>query len=135
MKKIVAGIAGSAQQSRQREAQTRNAMDAQRARVLALKEGRNELTVLRRNVESAERAYDTAMQRSVSSQVDSRVNQTSVLVLNPAAVPRKHSRPKIFLNIALSVVVGTILGIAMVDRKSTRLNSSHLRLSRMPSSA
>ena len=114
MKKIVAGIAGSAQQSRQREAQTRKAMDAQRARVLALKEGRNELTVLRRNVESAERAYDTAMQRSVSSQVDSRVNQTSVLVLNPAAVPRKHSRPKIFLNIALSVVVGTILGIAMV---------------------
>ena len=54
------------------------------------------------------------MQRSVSSQVDSRVNQTNVLVLNAAAVPRKHSRPKIFLNIALSVVVGTILGIAMV---------------------
>ena len=72
------------------------------------------MTVLRRNVESAERAYDLAMQRSVSSQVDSRVNQTSVLVLNPAAVPRKHSRPKIFLNIALAGVVGTILGIVMV---------------------
>ena len=114
IKKIVAGIAGSAQQSRQREAQTRKAMDAQRARVLALKEGRNELTVLRRNVESAERAYDTAMQRSVVSQVDSRVNQTNILVLNPAVVPRNHSRPKIFLNIALSVVVGTILGIVMV---------------------
>lgn len=114
MKKIVAGIEGSARQSRQREADSRKAMTVQRARVLELKEGRNELTVLRRNVESAERAYDTAMQRSVVSQVDSRVNQTNVMVLNPAAVPRKHSSPKITLNIALSIVVGTILGIVMV---------------------
>jgi chain length determinant protein EpsF len=114
MKKIVAGIEGSARQSRDREAQSRKAMDTQRTRVLDLKESRNELTVLRRNVESADRAYDTALQRSVVSQVDSRVNQTNVMVLNPAAVPRKHSRPKIFLNIALSVVVGTILGIVMV---------------------
>jgi succinoglycan biosynthesis transport protein ExoP len=94
--------------------ESRKAMDAQRERVLGLKENRNELTVLRRNVESAERAYDTAMQRSVVSQVDSRANQTNVMVLNPAAVPRKHSSPKIKLNIALSIVVGTILGIVMV---------------------
>ena len=114
MKKIVAGIENSARQSRQREMESRRAMDAQRTRVLGLKEGRNELTVLRRNVESAERAYDTAMQRSVVSQVDSRANQTNVMILNPAPVPRKHSHPKIFLNIALSVVLGAILGIVMV---------------------
>jgi len=33
------------------------------------KDNRNEFTVLRRNVESAEKAYDTAMQRHVVSQV------------------------------------------------------------------
>ena len=114
MKTFVAGIQSSARQSRQREAGSRRAMAAQSARVLGLKENRNELTVLRRNVESAERAYDTAMQRSVVSLVDSRANQTNVMVLNPASVPRKHSSPKIPLNIALSVVVGTILGIVMV---------------------
>lgn len=114
MKKFVAAIGSSARQSRQREAGSRKAMAAQSARVLELKEDRNELTVLRRNVESAERAYDTAMQRSVVSQVDSRANQTNVMVLNAAAVPRKHSSPKIRLNIALSLVVGTILGIVMV---------------------
>jgi polysaccharide biosynthesis transport protein len=114
MKKIVASIGSSARQSRQREAGSRKAMAAQSARVLNLKENRNELTVLRRNVESAERAYDTAMQRSVVSQVDSRANQTNVMVLNPASVPRKHSSPKIGLNIALSVVVGTILGFVAV---------------------
>jgi len=89
-------------------------MAAQRARLLELKDNRNEFTVLRRNVESAERAYDTAMQRHVVSQVESRASQTNVTVLNPAAVPGKPSLPKIPLNIALSVVVGTILGIGIV---------------------
>ncbi len=114
MTKVVSGIDSSARQSRQREADLMKAMTSQRARLLALKENRNEFTVLRRNVESAERAYDTAMQRSVVSQVESRASQTNVTVLNPAFVPSTPSQPKIFLNIALSVVVGTMLGIGIV---------------------
>jgi chain length determinant protein EpsF len=114
MRKVAAGIASSARQSRQREADLTKSMAAQRARLLELKEGRNEFTVLRRNVESAEKAYDTAMQRHVVSQVESRASQTNITVLNPAAVPGKPSQPKIALNIALSVVVGTMLGIGMV---------------------
>jgi uncharacterized protein involved in exopolysaccharide biosynthesis len=128
MRKIVAGIESSARQSRQREADLAKAMAAQRARLLGLKENRNEFTVLRRNVESAERAYDTAMQRSVVSQVDSRASQTNVTVLSPAVVPNTPSRPKVALNIALSVVVGTMLGIGIVilmemfDRRVRSLN-------------
>jgi uncharacterized protein involved in exopolysaccharide biosynthesis len=114
MRKVAAGIASSARQSRQREADFVKALAAQRARLLELKENRNEFTVLRRNVESAEKAYDTAMQRQVVSEVESRASQTNVTVLNPAAVPGKPSQPKIALNIALSVVVGTMLGIGIV---------------------
>jgi chain length determinant protein EpsF len=114
VKKLVAGIESSARQNRQREADFRKAMEAQRARVLDLKENRNELTVLRRNVESAERAYDTAMQRYVVSQVESRASQSNVALLNPAVVPRKPSSPRVGLNIALSVVVGMMLGIGIV---------------------
>jgi chain length determinant protein EpsF len=114
MKKVADGIASSARQSRQREADLVKSMAAQRARLLDLKDNRNEFTVLRRNVESAERAYDTAMQRHVVSQVESRASQTNVTVLNPAGVPGKPSQPIIALNIALSVVVGTMLGIAVV---------------------
>ena len=114
MRKIVAGIENSARQSRKREADLRNAMAAQRARLLELKENRNDFTVLKRNVESAERAYDTAMQRRVVSQVESRASQTNVTVLNPAAVPINPSQHRIKLNIALSVVVGTMLGIGIV---------------------
>ena len=32
-------------------------------------------------------------------------------------------------------IISLAFGIAQLDRKSTRLNSSHLKLSRMPSSA
>ncbi len=114
MRKIVAGIESSARQSRQREAELRKALEAQRARLLGLKENRNEFTVLKRNVESAERAYDTAMQRFVVSQVESRASQTNVSVLNAAAPPGQPSHPKIVLNIALSLVVGTMLGLGIV---------------------
>jgi polysaccharide biosynthesis transport protein len=113
-RKAVAAISSSARQSRQREEDLRKAMAVQRNRVLDLKEDRNGLTVLRRNVESAERAYDTAMQRFVVSQVDSRANQTNITILNPAVAPRDPSRPRVFVNIALSVVVGVMLGIGMV---------------------
>jgi uncharacterized protein involved in exopolysaccharide biosynthesis len=113
-RKVIEGIKNSARQSRQREADLANAMAAQRQRLLGLKENRNEFTVLKRNVESAEHAYDTAMQRRVVSQVESRASQTNVTLLNAAVAPAKPSQPRIILNIALSVVVGTMLGIAVV---------------------
>ncbi len=128
MKKVVAGIESSARQSRQREAALAQSMAAQRSRMLGLKENRNDFTVLRRNVESAERAYDTAMQRSVVSQVESRANQTNVTVLNPAVVPSTPASPRVALNIALSVVVGIMLGVGLVmlleisDRRVRSLN-------------
>lgn len=114
MGKVVSGIESSARQSRQREAEAVKALAAQRSRMLGLKQNRNDFTVLRRNVESAERAYDTALQRSVTSLVDSRTNQTNVTVLNPALVPSVPASPKLLLNIALSVVVGIMLGVGMV---------------------
>ena len=76
-----------------RRRQSTQAMDAQRKRMLGLKQSRNELTVLRRNVESAERAYDTALQRSVASQVDSRVNQTNVTRAQPGSRAGQARQP------------------------------------------
>ena len=128
MAKVVSGIESSAKQSRSRETALKQAMSSQRSRLLDLKETRNDLTLLMRNVESAERAYDLAMQRSVTSQVDSRANQTSVTVLNPARAPTRPSSPKVLLNIALSMVIGVMLGIGAVmllelsDRRVRSLN-------------
>ena len=70
--------------------------------------------VLEHNVDSAERAYDTALQRYISSQVDSRASQTNVTVLSPAAVPLQAFRPDIRLNLALALITGLGLGCALV---------------------
>jgi len=114
MRKILAGLEASARQSGQREAGLKSALAAQRSRLLELKEDRDELMVLTRNVESAQRAYDTALQRGVINQVESHVSQANVTVLNPAAVPVKPYRPRVTLNIALAVAVGTMLGISII---------------------
>jgi uncharacterized protein involved in exopolysaccharide biosynthesis len=70
--------------------------------------------VLVRNVETAEHAYETAMQRYVVSQVDSRASQSDVTVLNPAVAPLTPYRPNIPLNLALSLVSGLVLGGILV---------------------
>src|SRR3989440_5221609 len=70
--------------------------------------------VLTRNVESGERTHDTAMQRYVVSQVDSRASQANVAVLNPAVPPLAAFRPNIVLNLALSLVSGIALGGTLV---------------------
>jgi uncharacterized protein involved in exopolysaccharide biosynthesis len=70
--------------------------------------------VLVHNVESAERAYQTAMQRYMVSQVDSRASQTNVAVLNPAVAPLAAYRPNLMLNVALSLVTGIMLGGILV---------------------
>ena len=113
MAKAVTALNGWNREKREWEQGLSASLAARRARMAELTEDRNELTVLRRDVESAERAYDTAMQRFVVSQVESRANQTSIGVLNAAAIPREPSSPKVRLNIALSIVAGTILGVGI----------------------
>jgi chain length determinant protein EpsF len=114
MKMVLAGIETSAHQSAWREAELNSAIAAQRSRLLERKTDRNELMVLTRDVESAQRAYDIALQRAVTSQVESRASQPDVTVLDPATPPVKPYRPRIALNIALAGIVGTMLGAGLV---------------------
>ena len=118
-----AGVALARRQGEQREAQLGAALAAQRARLLELKEGRNELAVLTRDVESAQRTYETAMQRAVVSQVESRASQTNVALLSPAVAPSEPTHPRLGLNLALALVLGAMLGaglavlLEMLDRR------------------
>jgi polysaccharide biosynthesis transport protein len=107
------------------ESDVRAALNAQRARLLDLRTGRDQLGVLTGNVDTAQRAYDAALQRYVVSQVESRASQTNVSLLNAAAVPPEPYRPKIALNILLSIVVGTLLGVAFAVVRE--LTDRHVR--------
>ncbi|HEX5802014.1 MAG TPA: chain length determinant protein EpsF [Azospira sp.] len=111
---VVASAEVAAQRSRQRKERLLGEIAAQRDRVLGLKQARNQLAMLTHDVEIAQRTYDTAMQRFMASKIESRALQTNVSVLDPAVAPSRPARPRVALNIALSVIVGTLLAFAAV---------------------
>lgn len=123
MTSITSGLRNNAKLARSREDSVRASLEAQRTRVLKFKQSRDEIPTLTREVESAQRAYDTAMERYNQSSMQSRVNLTNVVLLNPAAEPVKPSSPKVVLNMALSVFLGSMLGLGlallfeMLDRR------------------
>lgn len=113
--RMVAGLASNQRQSgEQRTARIRQALASQRARVLDLKEGRDGLAVLLRNVRTAQSAYDTATERFVVNQVESRADRTGATLLTPAVTPRVPHSPNLVLNLALALMVGVMLGLGLV---------------------
>jgi len=87
------------------------AIEEQKMRVLAIKSERDELSVLVNDVDTARRAYEAVGQRMTQSNLEGQSQQTNVLVLSPATEPTQHSRPKVFLNVLVSIFLGTMLGV------------------------
>jgi chain length determinant protein EpsF len=88
-------------------------INEQQARVLELKKHRDQLAVLQRDVENAQRAYDLVTQRLAQTDIESKSQQTNIAVLTPAAVPIQHSSPKVFLNLVIAVFFGAMLGVGV----------------------
>ena len=114
MQRVLATTENARLESEQQTETIETALTAQRERLLNLKESRDELTVLMRNVDTAQSAYDTALQRFVVSQVESRASQANVALLSAAVAPRKAHRPNLLLNVTAAVIIGTMLGLALV---------------------
>jgi chain length determinant protein EpsF len=114
----VASSLGTANRTnQQREAEIKASLAAQKAKVLELKRQRDAIAVMQRDVESAQRTYDAVMQRLSQSSMESQMTQTNVLILHPATEPVKPSRPKLLLNLILSIAVGGLLGIVLALRR------------------
>lgn len=111
----IATAAAATERSRQSKNRLLGEIAAQRDRVLGLKQARNQLVMLSHDVDMAQRTYDTAMQRFMASKIESRALQTNVSVLDQALAPSRAARPRIGLNIALSLFIGTLLGLAVVS--------------------
>ena len=112
-RKITSSIETTYQVSKQRERQLQGALGAQKARVLVLNKQRDELNVLRRDIESAQRTFEAMSQRASQSSVESQTNQTNIAVLNPASAPPAPSKPRVLLNILVSIFLGTLLGAGL----------------------
>jgi polysaccharide biosynthesis transport protein len=106
-----AGVVNSNEIAQRREAQLRSALEQQKARVLRLKQQRDEVGVLARDVEVARHDYEMAMARATQTRLESQANLTNVALLNPAIEPNKPSRPKELLNLAVALVIATFLAL------------------------
>jgi succinoglycan biosynthesis transport protein ExoP len=98
--------------NRTREAEVRNAIEAQRTRLLKMRAQRDEVAVLTKDVEAAQKSYDAVTQRMTQSSMESQTNQTNISVLTPATEPSDPSSPKIVRNTALAAFVATLIAIA-----------------------
>jgi protein tyrosine kinase modulator len=83
----------------------------QKARVLHLRKRYDQADMLRHEVESAQHAYDAALQRHSQTSLEGRVEQANVSILSPAVVPVTPSSPNVPLNLALGIVVGFAIGV------------------------
>lgn len=99
--------------NRQREAQLRAQLDAQRANVLRLKAVRDEASVLMRDIENAQRTYDAIVTRFTQTSLESQTTQSNISVLSQAVPPRAPSSPKTLLNALLATFAGTLLGVGL----------------------
>jgi chain length determinant protein EpsF len=107
----------------QREAQIRAALAEQKAKVLELNRTRDEMGVLMKDVESAQRAFDATAMRGSQTRIEGQAEQSDVAILNPAVVPSEPDGPKVFRNLLLSVFLGILLGfgaavvLELLDRR------------------
>jgi chain length determinant protein EpsF len=121
--KATTTIGGTAHIHQQRESEIRAALAAQKARVLELNLSRDELSVLQRDAENAQRAMDSASQRFTQTTLEGSANQTDIAVLNPAIAPQRAASPRVLFNLILSMFLGSMLGVGigllaeMMDRR------------------
>lgn len=114
VKRLTAGVGVSSTISRAREAQLRADVEAQRSKVLKLKQVRDEGAVILREIENAQRNYDNIMQRQSVTSIESQATSSNSSLLTSASAPLEASFPKIPLNIALGLFVGGLLAIGVV---------------------
>lgn len=109
--------------SRDKAANIRGLIAAQKRKLFELKHERDEANVLLSEVSSAQKAYDAVSQRFTQTNLEGQSTQTNVSVLTPAYSPLRPSSPLPKLYTLIAVVIGTLIGIGfalmseMMDRR------------------
>lgn len=103
-----------------REAEIAAAVEAQKAKVLQLKAHHDHISMLQRDVDNAQRAYELVTQRLTQTSLESQIRLTNAAVLSPAVEPVVPSTPNMALNGILAVVLGALLGVGAAVVKELR---------------
>ncbi|MFG6468773.1 chain length determinant protein EpsF [Roseateles sp. BYS87W] len=113
-RRITGGVQISNTINKAREGQVRASLEAQRAKVLQMKEVRDEGVVLQREVENSQRIYDSLVARLSQTGLEAQNTQSYAAVLTSAVPPTIASSPRVLRNMLLAVVVGIWLAAVLV---------------------
>jgi len=111
--KVTSSIGTAGRVSQAKEVELQAAIEAQRKKVLDLKKQRDEISVLAREVETAQRGFEAIGQRMTQSTLEAQSLQTNVSVLTPAFAPIEPSGPKVLLNLLAALAAGLVLSVAV----------------------
>ncbi|MBX9961689.1 MAG: chain length determinant protein EpsF [Burkholderiales bacterium] len=120
-------IRNAANIAQRREADLRDQLAAQKAKLLRANQGRDQFMVLLKEVDNAQKAFDIASQRFQATSLESQASQTNISVLTSATPPIEPSSPKLILNTILSVFLGGALGVGfalLVELLNRRVRSA-----------
>jgi chain length determinant protein EpsF len=98
-------------------------VDQQKKTVLAMRADHDQMNVYLRDVDTAQRAYDTITSRVGQFTLESQNNQANTRILSPAVEPLEPSKPKILNGVlvallaALAAGVGLAVGLELLDRR------------------
>ena len=120
--KVASSLNVSNSIDRTRLAELSVAVDAQRSKVMQMKLGRDEASILQRDAENAQRTYETMIGRLTQTSLESQSNQTNFSVLKQATLPGEASFPRLGLNLAIAAALGLLLGfpIALIREMRDR---------------
>ena len=130
---IATSLSNATQINMRREHDIHAALEAQKARVLELRDQRDAAAVLQNDVLTAQRDLDAVTQRLAQSSLESQTQQTNIVLLTRAVPPVKPSSPKLLRNLILGTFLGAVLGLCtallleLLDRR-IRSDDELLRL-------
>jgi hypothetical protein len=111
MRNASGGVSVGARIDRAREGQVKASLEEQRAKVLRMKEVRDQGAVLARDVENAQRSYDLLLNRFNQTSLESQNRQSNASLLARATPPGTPSSPKVAANLLLGLVMALGLGV------------------------
>jgi uncharacterized protein involved in exopolysaccharide biosynthesis len=109
--------------SRDKAANVRSLIAAQKRKLFELKHERDEANVLLSDVTSAQKAYDAVSQRFTQTNLEGQSSQTNVSILSPAYPSVRPSSPRLKLYTLIAIAIGSLIGIGialmseMMDRR------------------
>jgi succinoglycan biosynthesis transport protein ExoP len=109
---VTGAVGVDARVSRAREGEVQAAVDAQRAKVLQLKETRDQASVLQRDVDNAQKSYDLVYNRASQTNLESQNRQSNATVISQASPPSEPSSPKILATLLMGFVAALGAGLA-----------------------